>query len=115
MFGMGQSLVVSSATTASRRAVAVLRGDSRIPLAVLRRGLEFLGDVVGEVCDGVQILLGQIDFGDQIALAVQIAQVPESMRGFGHIKEKNVKAAKEREASLLASYRSPATARAAAE
>ena len=32
------------------------------------------------------------------------------MRGFGHVKEKNVKAAKEREATLLAAYRSPATA-----
>ena len=31
---------------------------------------------------------------------MQIAGVPETMRGFGHIKEKNVKAAKEREASL---------------
>ena len=61
--------------------------------------------------DGVLATLDQTNH----ALAVQIAQVPESMRGFGHIKEKNVKAAKEREASLLASYRSPATARAAAE
>ncbi|SJZ89985.1 indolepyruvate ferredoxin oxidoreductase [Enhydrobacter aerosaccus] len=49
------------------------------------------------------------------ALAVQIAQVPESMRGFGHVKEKNVKAAKTREASLLAAYRAPATAQMAAE
>ena len=46
---------------------------------------------------------------DNHALAVQIASVPDSMRGFGHIKEKNVKAAKEREASLLAAYRNPAT------
>jgi indolepyruvate ferredoxin oxidoreductase len=37
------------------------------------------------------------------------------MRGFGHIKEKNVKAAKEREASLLAAYRNPATQSVAAE
>jgi indolepyruvate ferredoxin oxidoreductase len=41
--------------------------------------------------------------------------VPETMRGFGHIKEKNVKAAKEREASLLASYRSPSAQSVAAE
>src|SRR3954471_6530056 len=52
---------------------------------------------------------------DNHAMAVQIASVPETMRGFGHIKEKNVKAAKEREASLLAAYRSPATAQVAAE
>jgi len=37
------------------------------------------------------------------------------MRGFGHVKEKNVTTAKEREASLLAAYRSPAAAQAAAE
>ena len=52
---------------------------------------------------------------DNHAMAVQIAAVPETMRGFGHIKEKNIKAAKEREASLLAAYRSPATAQVAAE
>ena len=51
--------------------------------------------------DEVLATLGQ----DNHALAVQIAAVPETMRGFGHIKEKNVKAAKEREASLLAAYR----------
>ena len=61
--------------------------------------------------DEVLATLGQ----DNHALAVQIASVPETMRGFGHIKEKNVKAAKEREASLLASYRSPATQSVAAE
>jgi len=52
---------------------------------------------------------------DNHAMAVQIASVPESMRGFGHIKEKNVAAAKEREASLLAAYRAPATDKVAAE
>ena len=36
---------------------------------------------------------------DNHALAVQIASVPESVRGFGHIKEKNVQAARERETS----------------
>ncbi len=45
----------------------------------------------------------------------QIASLPESMRGFGHVKEKNVKAAKEREASLLAAYRDPARQSLAAE
>jgi indolepyruvate ferredoxin oxidoreductase len=61
--------------------------------------------------DSVLSSLGQ----DNHAMAVQIAAVPEAMRGFGHVKESNVKAAKAREASLLAAYRAPATARAAAE
>ena len=47
--------------------------------------------------DGVLATLDQ----NNHALAVQIAAVPESMRGFGHVKEKNVAAAKAREASLL--------------
>ena len=46
---------------------------------------------------------------------IKIAAVPETMRGFGHVKEKNVKAAKEREASLMASYKSPASQSVAAE
>ena len=61
--------------------------------------------------DSVLATLDQNNHGQ----AVLIAGVPESMRGFGHVKEKNVKAAKEREATLLASYRQPVTAQAAAE
>ena len=61
--------------------------------------------------DALLATLGQ----DNHAMALQIAALPETMRGFGHIKEKNVKAAKEREASLLAAYRSPATEKVAAE
>ena len=61
--------------------------------------------------EAVLATLGQ----DNHALAVQIASVPETMRGFGHIKEKNVKAAKEREASLLAAYKNPAAQSVAAE
>lgn len=52
---------------------------------------------------------------DNHAMAVQIAAIPETMRGFGHVKERNVKAAKEREASLLAAYRSTAGEKVAAE
>ncbi|MBV8406884.1 MAG: indolepyruvate ferredoxin oxidoreductase family protein, partial [Alphaproteobacteria bacterium] len=52
---------------------------------------------------------------DNHAMAVQIASLPETMRGFGHVKEKNVKMAKERETSLLAAYKSPAAQSVAAE
>ncbi|MBN9486805.1 MAG: indolepyruvate ferredoxin oxidoreductase family protein [Alphaproteobacteria bacterium] len=70
--------------------------------------------LIGEYQTTIDGVLGTLDQTNH-AMAVQIAQVPESMRGFGHVKEKNVKDAKAREASLLAAYRSPATARAAAE
>jgi indolepyruvate ferredoxin oxidoreductase len=62
----------------------------------------------------IDLILATLDQNNH-AMAVQIAGVPETMRGFGHVKEKNVKAAKEREASLLAAYRSPATEKIAAE
>jgi indolepyruvate ferredoxin oxidoreductase len=62
----------------------------------------------------VDSLLATLDANNH-GLAVQIASVPETMRGFGHIKEKNVVAAKAREASLLAAYRAPASEKVAAE
>ncbi|CAN5492700.1 indolepyruvate ferredoxin oxidoreductase family protein [soil metagenome] len=62
----------------------------------------------------VDSILATLDQNNH-AMAVQIAGIPETMRGFGHVKEKNVKAARERAASLLAAYRSPATEKVAAE
>ena len=44
---------------------------------------------------------------DNHALAVQIASIPEEIRGFGHVKERHLKAAKDKEASLLAALRTP--------
>jgi indolepyruvate ferredoxin oxidoreductase len=70
--------------------------------------------LIGEYEATVETLLATLG-QDNHAVAVQIASVPDTMRGFGHVKEKNVKAAKEREASLLAAYRSPATQSIAAE
>jgi indolepyruvate ferredoxin oxidoreductase len=70
--------------------------------------------LIGEYEATVDTLLATLAQNNH-ALAVQIASVPETMRGFGHIKEKNVKAAKAREASLVAAYLNPAQQSAAAE
>ena len=70
--------------------------------------------LIGEYEATIATLLATLS-QDNHALAVQIASVPETMRGFGHVKEKNVRSAKEREASLLATYRSPAAQSVAAE
>ncbi len=40
------------------------------------------------------------------ALAVALAAIPEKIRGFGHVKERHLKAAKAEEAQLLARFRS---------
>jgi len=39
------------------------------------------------------------------ALAVELAQIPESIRGFGHVKERHLGAARARQAGLLAAFR----------
>jgi indolepyruvate ferredoxin oxidoreductase len=39
--------------------------------------------------------------------AVAIASIPEEIRGFGHVKLRHLKAAKAKEAELLAAFRSP--------
>lgn len=44
------------------------------------------------------------------ALAVSIAAIPEKIRGYGHVKERHVKAAKTEETTLLARWRAGQTA-----
>jgi indolepyruvate ferredoxin oxidoreductase len=44
------------------------------------------------------------------ATAVELASVPEHIRGYGHVKEAHLNTAKTREAALLAAFRAPAPA-----
>src|SRR5207253_11337622 len=39
------------------------------------------------------------------AIAVDLARVPEHIRGYGHVKDRHLVAAKAKEAELVASYR----------
>lgn len=52
---------------------------------------------------------------DNHAAARHLAELPMRMRGFGHVKEANIKAAKACEADLLAVFRDPSKAPQAAE
>ena len=45
---------------------------------------------------------------DNVELAAEIASLPSTIRGFGHVKHKNIEAAQAREAALLAQFRAPA-------
>jgi indolepyruvate ferredoxin oxidoreductase len=51
----------------------------------------------------VSRLLDRLDAGNH-ALAVEIASLPDEMRGFGHIKARNVAAARKKGEALLARY-----------
>ncbi len=52
---------------------------------------------------------------DTHAIAVDLASVPEHIRGYGHVKERHIAEAKQREATLLQSFRNPEPSRNAAE
>jgi indolepyruvate ferredoxin oxidoreductase len=47
---------------------------------------------------------------DNHAVAVALASLPEKIRGFGHVKERHVAAARAEEANLMERWRSPAPA-----
>jgi len=64
-----------------------------------RQMIEDYVNQVNQVC-------GTLAAGNH-AVAVQLARVPDLIRGYGHVKERNVKVAKEEEARLLAAYRNP--------
>jgi indolepyruvate ferredoxin oxidoreductase len=44
---------------------------------------------------------------DNLDLAVEVATLPATIRGYGHVKRKNIGAAKTREAALLGQFRKP--------
>ncbi|MGH6946243.1 MAG: indolepyruvate ferredoxin oxidoreductase family protein [Kiloniellales bacterium] len=52
-------------------------------------------------------LLQKLD-SDNHALAVELAAIPEKIRGYGHIKDEHLKCAKACEADLLEAFRNPA-------
>jgi indolepyruvate ferredoxin oxidoreductase len=51
---------------------------------------------------------------DNHALAVQLAAIPEEIRGFGHVKLRNLSAAQLKQEKLLEQFRTPVDRRAAA-
>jgi indolepyruvate ferredoxin oxidoreductase len=51
-------------------------------------------------------LLAPLDSGN-VGLAAEIASIPEHIRGYGHVKDTHLQAAKKREAELLVQWRNP--------
>ena len=69
--------------------------------------------LIGEYAATIEELIGKLS-SDNHALAVKIASIPEEIRGYGHVKERNLGVAKARQADLLAAFRSPEAVRTAA-
>jgi indolepyruvate ferredoxin oxidoreductase len=69
--------------------------------------------LIDEYFKTVDELLGKLDSGNH-ALAVEIASIPEHIRGFGHIKDEHLSEARARREKLLAAWRDPVGATVAA-
>jgi indolepyruvate ferredoxin oxidoreductase len=69
--------------------------------------------LIGEYEATVNELLERLD-RDNHELAVEIALIPDRIRGFGHVKRRHLGEAKKREAELLAAFRAPRPAAKAA-
>jgi indolepyruvate ferredoxin oxidoreductase len=52
----------------------------------------------------IEEIVAKLDAGNH-AMAVGLAGIPQKIRGYGHVKERNLKAAKAEEADLLAKFR----------
>jgi indolepyruvate ferredoxin oxidoreductase len=62
-------------------------------------------ELVKEYIAQIDDLIGRLTPQNH-ALAVEVLRLPDSIRGFGHVKEKSVHAARERKAALLAAFES---------
>ena len=83
--------------------------------AVLRaRGGFDINQLIAEYRACIEELIASLDAG-KLALAVEIARIPEEIRGYGHVKERHLHAARAKWAGLMAQWRGePAAQRAAA-
>ena len=66
--------------------------------------------LIGQYRQTILALLPKLTL-DNLAQAVAIASIPEDIRGYGHVKERHLKAAKEKEAQLLAAFEAPPAVR----
>jgi len=70
--------------------------------------------LIGEYRASIDEVLVGLNAGNH-ALALEIASLPEQIRGYGHVKDRNLAAARTRWADLLAKWRgAPAVERVAA-
>jgi len=69
--------------------------------------------LIGEYRASIEEVLSGLAVGNHAA-ALEIASLPEQIRGYGHVKERNLAAARTRWAALMTAWRHPEKERAAA-
>ncbi|HKE46742.1 MAG TPA: DUF6537 domain-containing protein, partial [Rhodanobacteraceae bacterium] len=88
--------------------LAKLKGLRGTALDVFGYTAERRGErrLIEEYFDTIGMLLAALDH-DNHALAVEIASIPEHVRGYGHVKERHLAAAMTRQVQLLQAWRQP--------
>ena len=59
--------------------------------------------LIGEYESSLNVILAQLT-ADNHSLAVDVARIPELIKGFGHVKERNLKAARLQWTALMAKF-----------
>jgi indolepyruvate ferredoxin oxidoreductase len=62
--------------------------------------------LIAQYQSSVDTLLGQLNASNH-ALAVEMARIPEQIKGFGHVKARNLAAAREKWNSLKVQWSAP--------
>jgi indolepyruvate ferredoxin oxidoreductase len=62
--------------------------------------------LIGEYEKTIERLLAELD-RERLPIAVDIASIPEHIRGYGHVKARHLEDSKKREAELLDLWRNP--------
>ena len=91
------------------RLLARLKGLRGTPLDLFGRSEERRTEraLIGQYRASIEEILRTLS-PDNHASAVEIARIPEQIKGYGHVKERHLKAARARWDELLARYRDPA-------
>ena len=91
------------------RLLAKLKGLRGTALDVFGRTEERRTEraLIGEYRASVEELLQGLDAGNHV-LALDIARIPDQIKGYGHVKERHLAAARQRWDSLVAQWRQPA-------
>jgi indolepyruvate ferredoxin oxidoreductase len=69
--------------------------------------------LIGEYRASLEEVLGSLNAANH-ATAVEIARIPEQIKGFGHVKERHLHAARQKWGTLMATFRNPQGVRQAA-
>jgi indolepyruvate ferredoxin oxidoreductase len=87
--------------------LARLKGLRGTPLDVFGRSEERRAEraLIQEYRDSIEEVLKTLDAAN-LALAVEIARIPEEIRGYGHVKQRHLDKARPHWAALMAAWRS---------